>query len=203
MSDAAAPTLSLNEVAALAAKAARGAGLGWGHAEDLGQAARWLAERGFAWDAALCRLLEAEDVAARTGRLAAAADWTAGAQAGQVRDLDDVGDAIWILPLASAAIFGSGRGLRVSGPGTTFRLAPDGTVASRKDPSPSGELAGPVRIEVVTPDAPIRERSLRGRADRFRPVACARLAALAARTLGPASETARAKGAGSVRSDHD
>jgi hypothetical protein len=46
-------SLSFNEIEALASKAARGAGLGWGLAEEAGAAARWLAERGFDWAEAL------------------------------------------------------------------------------------------------------------------------------------------------------
>ena len=49
---------SFNEVETLSVKATRGAGLGWGHAEDLGRAARWLAERGFDWASSLLQLLE-------------------------------------------------------------------------------------------------------------------------------------------------
>lgn len=51
---------SLNEIQALATKAARGAGLPWGVADEAGRAARWLEARGFeglsALDGALDRL---------------------------------------------------------------------------------------------------------------------------------------------------
>lgn len=49
---------SLNEVRALAAGAARGAGLPWGVAEEAGRAARWLEARGLAGLAALAGALE-------------------------------------------------------------------------------------------------------------------------------------------------
>ncbi len=39
--------LSLSEIEALSSKAARGAGMSWGLAEEAGFAVRWLAERGF------------------------------------------------------------------------------------------------------------------------------------------------------------
>lgn len=48
--------LSLNEVEALAAKAARGAGLSWGGAEEIGRAARGLARAGADWPALLLAL---------------------------------------------------------------------------------------------------------------------------------------------------
>ena len=44
---------SLNEIQALATKAARGAGLPWGVADEAGRAARWLEARGFAGLSAL------------------------------------------------------------------------------------------------------------------------------------------------------
>jgi hypothetical protein len=49
--------LSDNEVESLCLKAARGAGLEWGLAEEAGQAARWLAARGVGGPAALLRHL--------------------------------------------------------------------------------------------------------------------------------------------------
>ena len=48
---------SLNEVDGMAAKAARGAGLAWGLAEETGRAARWLAACGIDWAPSLVALL--------------------------------------------------------------------------------------------------------------------------------------------------
>jgi hypothetical protein len=50
--------LSLNEVETLAQKAARGAGLPWGVAEDTGRAAAWIARRVGDWAGVLLALLE-------------------------------------------------------------------------------------------------------------------------------------------------
>jgi hypothetical protein len=50
--------LSLNEVETLAQKAARGAGLPWGVAEDTGRAAAWMARRIGQWAGPLLTLLE-------------------------------------------------------------------------------------------------------------------------------------------------
>ncbi len=50
--------LSLNEVETLARKAARGAGLPWGVAEDTGRAAAWIGRRFGAWAGQLLILLE-------------------------------------------------------------------------------------------------------------------------------------------------
>lgn len=52
---------SLNEVEVYGRRAARGAGMFWGLAEEAGKAARWLAERGFPGVELLVRLLTAND----------------------------------------------------------------------------------------------------------------------------------------------
>lgn len=62
--------LSLNEVEAMAKKAARGGGFDWGVAEEAGKAVRWLCQNGIDGCAALAELLstdDAEHCALRTG----------------------------------------------------------------------------------------------------------------------------------------
>lgn len=54
-------TLSLNEVEQLCLKAARGAGMTWGLAEEAGFAAGWLAERGLDGPGSLLRRLESRE----------------------------------------------------------------------------------------------------------------------------------------------
>jgi hypothetical protein len=52
---------SLNEIETMVWKATRGAGLAWGLAEEMAQAARWLADRGFDWaEPLVTALAEAE-----------------------------------------------------------------------------------------------------------------------------------------------
>jgi len=53
--------LSLNEVEVVAQKAARGAGLSWGVAEDAGRAAAWIAARIGPWAAELLALLHGQE----------------------------------------------------------------------------------------------------------------------------------------------
>ncbi|MFW8596431.1 DUF3726 domain-containing protein [Cribrihabitans neustonicus] len=52
---------SLNEIEALARKAARGAGMSWGLAEEAGKAARWLSGNGFPGPRLLAELLRQND----------------------------------------------------------------------------------------------------------------------------------------------
>src|SRR5947209_8188765 len=56
--------ISLNEVEMLSLKAARGAGLPWGLAEDVGRSARWFAQHSVPWAESLVALLGV----ARNGR---------------------------------------------------------------------------------------------------------------------------------------
>jgi hypothetical protein len=53
--------LSLSEITALATKAARGAGLSWGEAEEAGWACGWLARAGLPGTAMLLQVLERRD----------------------------------------------------------------------------------------------------------------------------------------------
>lgn len=63
--------LSLSEIAALAARASRGAGRSWGEAEEAAEAACWLARAGLDWAGALLAALDAQaanaDCALRAG----------------------------------------------------------------------------------------------------------------------------------------
>jgi hypothetical protein len=52
--------VSLNEVETIVLKAARGAGMAWGLAEEAAQAARWLAARRLSFEALFAFLLESE-----------------------------------------------------------------------------------------------------------------------------------------------
>lgn len=52
---------SLNEIEALARKAARGGGMSWGLAEEAGKAVRWLSDNGFPGPSLLAELLQQND----------------------------------------------------------------------------------------------------------------------------------------------
>ena len=52
---------SLNEIEALARKAARGGGMSWGLAEEAGKAVRWLSDNGFPGPSLLAELLRQND----------------------------------------------------------------------------------------------------------------------------------------------
>lgn len=194
---------SFNEVVALAGKAARGAGLGWGHADDIGQAARWLAEYGVAWDEALCRLLEGADPGAQASRMVRIADWAAQARPGALHGVE-AADVLWVVPMASAAIFGRTTGLVLTGAGGTVHLFPDGAMCSDRRLTDVAAAVEPFTF-AVTVDLPRPEDAAvrRTRPAPLSPAALARLSALANLTLVPASDLSRTKGAGAEQPDND
>ena len=206
---------SLNEVEALTAKAARGAGLPWGLAEDAAYAARWLASFGWPWAGPLLGLLStfaprpiATDSAAGETALSdpeggamspllcgpALADRAADMPAGSVR-LILVAEPLWILPFAAQVSLATRRNVQV-------RVGPVRvTVARHRCWAAAGgldDVAGG-RADVICALAPAPSGTAeRSRSDRAQvaPGMWDRLAALAARTYVPASASSRARGAG-------
>lgn len=202
MTGAEVPALSFNEIVALATKATRGAGLGWGHADDFGRAARWLAERNFAWEVPLCRLLEAEDSASRASRIIAVSDWAAYAPLGERCTVDHGPDAAWMVALIAGAIFGRPNGIAVLGQGTAIYLTPRGAMVNEGTCRDVGELTGSLAIVSIAPRS-VEEHGLRSRPGPISAEALTRLSALADRTLVPASEASRTRGAGASQPDND
>jgi hypothetical protein len=217
--------LSLSEISALCTKAARGAGFDWGHAEEAGQAAVWLARAGLPGPAMLCELLEdtrydAPDPAPGRWRgrrplcplcsgvgLQEYALLPEGVGGGALI-LVQVACPGLILPFAARAAIHLGLSLRVEWPGASVSLP-----LENGDVLPPGNWqdSGPVDI-TLTPAA--REGLPSGGAG---PVASVgrvahhdatilsiwqRLDALALRTTVPASERSRV-GAGGGGSDND
>ena len=101
--------VSLNEIEATAARAARSAGYPWGLAEEAGKACRWLAMRGLPWLRPLCQgvlrqmhRLESFDSAARAGTVfAPTAD---DRMLGPVSVLVSLNDEVVPLPPAGAEL---------------------------------------------------------------------------------------------------
>ncbi|MEO0497925.1 MAG: DUF3726 domain-containing protein [Pseudomonadota bacterium] len=81
---------SASEIEALCAKAARGAGMEWGVAEEAGRAAQWLYTIGLNGPAALLRLLDRHS---KTGQLAVAGKDLLAADGGDLSPID-VGTAL-------------------------------------------------------------------------------------------------------------
>jgi hypothetical protein len=211
---------SFNEVEALVTKAARGAGLPWGLAEEAARAARWLAGFDLPWPETLLALLAEPDGAepclttdGSGSRLTTAGDRLSPLRAGPW--LVDVGLAhpvhlaglvapLWLLPFAAQAAALAGRPVQLGGPGV-------GAIVER---SRFALLAGsierlaaaqPTEVTVATADRWEPAIAGRERAERARvaPAAWDALERLGARTYVPATARSRALGAGAGERDDD
>ncbi|MBI1416250.1 MAG: DUF3726 domain-containing protein [Limimaricola sp.] len=200
---------SLNEVEALARKAARGAGLSWGLAEEAGRATRWLIAHGLpgaeVLSAALTRLdglphdavapldgWQARDVLCPITTGAALADL--GAAGGGDLRLGPVAGPLLLLPfIAPHVVTLSWDGVRLGMRDEAVILggAPDGVRAA---------IAQSVRIE--TGPAEGRALPLQDRAE-LDAETVSRLDAFAQRTYAPATEASRIAGAGAGLADND
>lgn len=202
-------SLSFNEIEAMALKAARGAGVSWGLAEEAAFAARWLAERGLDWAAVLLARCEArvsdtmtvDGTSIRGAALcplrvgAFIADAGLGSEGLAVRD---VVVPLLLLPFLARAeapgpiAVGLGGGARV-------------WIAAGQLYGTEGLAGLPgVASVTITPDAP--GAAAVALLPRPRPVACVvaqGLAAFEQRTYVPASAQSRLAGAGAGLSDND
>ncbi|MEM7509112.1 MAG: DUF3726 domain-containing protein [Pseudomonadota bacterium] len=213
-------SFSLNEVEALAKRAARGSGLHWGLAEEAAKGVRWLARFGLPGPALLADLLILNDGAAHedltpsdldgvwtapAGRLspliagAALSDCADQLRHGSLR-LGPVSQPMLLAPFAAAAARYLGQGVALRWAGTT--LLGDGTVLEI-----SGDQAGATaelveHVECALADPPAKALTSVERAE-VDGQTWARLGVFAARTYAPATEASRLLGAGAGVSDND
>lgn len=185
---------SLNEVESLAQKAARGAGLPWGVAEDAGRSAVWLARHlGACWAPSLLALLQAPPPPACSPLLLAGplAD-------GAVATAEAVVAPAWLLPVL---LLGPGR----CNPVVLRAGAAEVRCNPLEDPRatvPAEALAalpaGPVAVGLREARLPALPYALppRFRRSLVAGAVWARLESLAALTYVPASTVSRLRGAG-------
>jgi Protein of unknown function (DUF3726) len=217
---------SLNEVESLAAKAARGAGLPWGLAEETGRAARWLAACDEPWAGSLFDLLSrhmtfGHPIATAGGLTSATADLPMSplvlgpflADRGpcdQPLQLSLVAHPAWLLPFAGQVAAAGGTAIEI--------------LIARPTKAPVVLIAWPHAVEVthepwralddaeVVMWAPVRPSSRAGsptfplpRTQRsaVNELDWAALEHLGARTYVPASTQSREQGAGAGLVDND
>lgn len=193
-------TLSLNEVETLAAKAARGAGLGWGQAEEIGRAARWLAARQIAWASPLLALLDDKHPGERLAPAFHAADRSAGSADGDNWSTEPC-DPLWLVPLVATALYGGPLLVRMQF--GEVEIAVGGDALAGATPALAALPQQPARIAVEAADpifAPVRPGQRRATLEAAERVGLERLAAL---TYVPASASSRASGAGGGRVDDE
>ncbi|WP_397541261.1 DUF3726 domain-containing protein [Roseovarius salis] len=216
-------TWSLNEIENLARKAARGAGMDWGPAEEAGRATRWLCAAGWPGAEALAELLARNDGAPwdslrpRTGQDpwqatggtlcpvaagTAICDWAHEWAGGGTARLGRTAQPILLIPFMAMAADLAGARLGIGWQGVTVTRGDGLTrvditdMAALRKSSVDAVHVGPAthtRGERVT-------RAYRATV----PAETARaLAQLAHRTYAPATPESRLSGAGAGLSDND
>lgn len=190
--------LSLNEVELVAAKAARGAGLHWGAAEDLGRAARWLAGNALDWAPQLLGFLASSQCAEAVARASETADLI-----DRGADHTLAGPPLWIAALLAPACARHGRAAELTWPGARLYLGwgrdawIEGTVL------PSGWTVHETEVTIATglpPGGRLGSPSARSLVTAQDWQALSRLAVL---TYVPASDRSRQAGAGASLTDND
>ncbi len=176
--------LSLNEVEVLAQKAARGAGLAWGVAEDTGRAAAWIAARIGPWAAELLALLHVQDSTLVLAGLLAD-DFSD-------RHVARVNSPLWALP---GLFCTTTRAVAVRLDGTEMRCNPGEAPTATTVDMPTASALTVTFAGTPLPDLPLKlqprfRRSLVGAGE------WEKLQALAYRTYVPATDHSRRSGAG-------
>ncbi len=215
-------TFSLNEIEAIGKRAARGAGLPWGLAEEAGKAARWLTARGLPGPEELAEILtrndgkDYDDLApvsaegvwqAPSGRLCplvsgpALCDRAAEIAAGLEIVFGPTAQPLLLAPYAAGAAKLTGATIELSWAGVAMTFTPD-AVSIEGDPAAlTARSADSVHCRKAGQAMAGSPGGAPGRdvdAETW-----SRLNAFAQRTFAPATEASRLAGAGAGLTDND
>ncbi len=216
-------SFSLNEIEAMGKRAARGAGLDWGIAEEAGKAARWLTAHGLPGPELLAELLtrnEGKSYAelapvsvdgvweAKSGQLcplvagAALSDRAAEVAAGREFEFGSIAFPLLLAPYAACGARSRGAAIELSWSGVMLTISPDDGLAVEGDIAAVAARTAdyvhcrPAGKDTVTPPAGEPGRAVDAET-------WSRLSAFAHRTLAPATEASRLAGAGAGLTDND
>ncbi len=215
-------TWSLNEIEGLSRKAARGAGLSWGLAEEAGKATRWLCAAGLPGAEALAGLLRQNDGAeyetlcplddtgtwaAKGGALcplisgAAICDHAKDIAEGKPLELGETSFPLLLLPYVAAAAQENETTLKLEWPGVTVTFGAETCIKQTIAGALDHDSATGVRIALASGlSAPPLAHVTRGDID---PEIAQVLSAFAHRTYAPDTAQSRLAGAGAGLSDND
>jgi len=184
-------SFSHGEIADLARKAGRGAGLAWGAAEELAWAARWLTERALPGPEAASWLLTGAD-----GRSALEAGLALADAAVLPRRLalGVVAAPLLLVPFLSRRA--EGGHVVVNAGRWQFHVGADGTDLD-------GSLGQSADVVLWPKTGSFTTRAAAARVGSIDPAALDSLERLAARTYAPATEASRMQGAGAGVTDND
>jgi hypothetical protein len=219
-------SFSLNEVEAMGKRAARGAGLPWGLAEEAGKAARWLTARGYPGAEQLADVLTRNDKQgyaelapvdvdgvwqAPAGRLcplitgAALCDRAAEIAEGRVIELGMTAQPLLLVPYIAGAAKLIGTAIAIGWEHVTMIVTQDREIIDGNPNALTARSTDSIRCRRVddasnlaTPAVSVNQPAA--------PVDAAtwsRLAAFAQRTFAPATEASRLSGAGAGLSDNN
>ena len=213
---------SLNEIEATCKRAARGAGLPWGLAEEAGKAARWLTARGLPGAEELAEVLARNDGKsygdlapvsadgvwrAPAGRLcpivtgAALCDRAAEIAAGTEIELGTVAHPLLLAAYAAAAAKLTHTAIELSWDGAAIVLTPDGLSTDGDPAALTTRSADSVRCRRAENAAEASPTGTPGHT--VDAETWSRLSAFAHRTFAPATEASRLAGAGAGLTDND
>ncbi|MEM8952264.1 MAG: DUF3726 domain-containing protein [Pseudomonadota bacterium] len=215
--------VSLNEIETMGKRAARGAGLPWGIAEETGKAARWLTVRHLSRIARLAHILSRHDQRneadlapididdvwqARFGDLcpliagAALCDRAAEIADGRTIELAETAEPLWLAPFVAGAAELTDAAISIAWNDVVITLSNRGKCieGSRSDLTASRTLGVICRLadQSVDPDTPATLQALPVDAEDWN-----RLAAFAQRIYAPATEASRLSGAGAGLTDNN
>lgn len=212
---------SLNEIEAMSKRAARGAGLAWGLAEEAAKGTRWLSAFSFPGTEMLAGLLALNDrlpavdfsPATLTGRWSAPAgrmspliagaamsDCAIRMEAGQVIEMENVSFPLLVVPFAGGAALRLGVPVSASWEGV--KLTTDGQRLCVQGARDAILTMHATQLSCAAPAAMTGQSEPVMRAD-VDEAAWAKLGEFAHRTYAPATESSRLLGAGSGLSDND
>jgi len=213
---------SLNEIEAMGKRAARGAGLSWGLAEEAGKAARWLTARGLPGPEELVDILTRNDGKsyeelvpesvegvwrARGGRLcplvsgAALCDRAAEIAAGREIEFGPIARPLLLASYAAGAADLTGTAIELSWAGAVMIFTPEGVSIEGDLAALTARGADSVhcrRAKTAVGVSPLDTPSREVDAETW-----SRLNAFALRTFAPATEASRLAGAGAGLTDND
>jgi hypothetical protein len=202
---------SLNEVESLAAKAARGAGLSWGLAEEAGRCARWLAACDLPWATSLVALLNEHGAlgtsdASKDQRLSPLLTGSYLADLGALSkaiELENLARPLWLLPFTARMAAVGGADVTVAWEAVSVAVRAQGGDIDGDDRALSAAFAERVLVQPLKPAVAPRRACPHLSRSAIRPADWQALETLGAKTYVPASAQSRAKGAGAGLIDND
>ena len=189
--------VSINEAESLALKAARGSGLAWGVAEEVGYACRWLAERGLPFEEALLRVLT-EDLKSPIHAGITLSDAARETVGRCPLALGAIAEPVLLLPFIANVARATSVALQLAWQDGSFVLTPEAAFSTVVR---STELL--LSHWQAAPGSPLTPLGKGNGGVLVRQSAWLRLSELAARTYVPESAASRQKGAGSSGGEQD